>query len=219
MLRLLFSKTGNAVWISHLDVMRLFQRAFKRSGLLLKHTQGFNPRPSVSIALPLSVGVESDCELLDFELDHQELPCDQIMERLNQSLVDGVRVLAVYSDFKKLKELEFLKCRLRLEYDNTISEEDIEEIRNLFKRDALVLDKKGKNGIIQQDIIPMIRRLDLKVVDEHTLLMEAVICCQNPALNPAQLGAAVDKYLPHLMPDYIKYRRVELYDHDGDIFR
>ena len=50
--RLLFEKTGSAVWISHLDLMRLFQRAFKRADLPLKHTQGFNPRPSVSIALP-----------------------------------------------------------------------------------------------------------------------------------------------------------------------
>ena len=53
--RLLFEKKGSAVWISHLDLMRLFQRAFKRADLPLKHTQGFNPRPSVSIALPLSV--------------------------------------------------------------------------------------------------------------------------------------------------------------------
>ena len=56
--RALFEKTGNAVWMSHLDLMRLLQRAFKRAGLHLKHTQGFNPRPSVSIALPMSVGVE-----------------------------------------------------------------------------------------------------------------------------------------------------------------
>ena len=219
MLRLLFCKTGNAVWISHLDVMRLFQRAFKRSGLLLKHTQGFNPRPSVSVALPLSVGVESDCELLDFELDHQVLPCDQIMERLNQSLVDGIRVLAVYSDFKKLKELELLKCRLLLEYDRPVSVEGIEEIRNLFLQESLLLEKKGKNGVSQQDIIPLIRNLNIDCVDYYNLQMEAIICCQNPSLNPAQLGAAVCKYLPHLKPDFIKCRRVELYGRDGDIFR
>ena len=51
--RLQFEKTGSAVWMSHLDLMRLFQRAFKRADLPLKHTQGYNPRPSVSIALPL----------------------------------------------------------------------------------------------------------------------------------------------------------------------
>ena len=69
--RALFEKTGNAVWMSHLDLMRLFQRAFKRADLHLKHTQGFNPRPFVSIALPMSVGVESVCELLDFDLEGQ----------------------------------------------------------------------------------------------------------------------------------------------------
>ena len=67
--RALFEKKGNAVWISHLDLMRVFQRAFKRAGLPLTHTKGFNPRPSVSIALPMSVGIEIGCELLDFELE------------------------------------------------------------------------------------------------------------------------------------------------------
>ena len=61
--RLLFEKTGNGVWISHLDLMRLFQRVFKRAGLPLKHSQGYSPRPYVSVVLPLSVGVESVCEL------------------------------------------------------------------------------------------------------------------------------------------------------------
>ena len=93
--RILFEKKGNAVWISHLDLMRLFQRAFKRAGLPLTHTQGFNQRPSVSIALPLSVGVESVCELLDFELDGEDVACDEIRRRLNENLVEGIRVLAV----------------------------------------------------------------------------------------------------------------------------
>ena len=91
--RLLFEKTGNAIWISHLDLMRLFQRAFKRAGLPLTHTQGYNPRPSVSIALPLSVGVESVCELLDFDLDGADDSCEEMMQRLNPALVEGVRVL------------------------------------------------------------------------------------------------------------------------------
>ena len=57
--RLLFSKTGRAKYISHLDLMRTFQRAFFRSGIQIRHTEGFNPHPFVSIALPLSVGYSS----------------------------------------------------------------------------------------------------------------------------------------------------------------
>ncbi len=67
--RLLFSKTGRAKYISHLDLMRTFQRAFARAGISIKHTEGFNPHPFVSIALPLSVGYSSQCEILEFEPD------------------------------------------------------------------------------------------------------------------------------------------------------
>ena len=63
--RLLFEKTGDAVYLSHLDLMRIFQRAFRRADILIWHSQGFSPRAYVSIALPLSVGVESRCEILD----------------------------------------------------------------------------------------------------------------------------------------------------------
>ena len=96
--RALFEKTGNAMYISHLDLMRVFQRAFKRAGLLLTHTQGFSPRPSVSIALPMSVGVESHCELLDFDLEDFPVTCEEICEKLNGALVDGVRVLRAYEN-------------------------------------------------------------------------------------------------------------------------
>ena len=96
--RALFEKTGTAVYISHLDLMRLFQRAFKRAGLPLTHTKGFNPRPSVSIALPLSLGVSSRCELLDFDLEGEKIPNEEILEKLNQSLVAGVKVLQVYDN-------------------------------------------------------------------------------------------------------------------------
>ena len=118
--RALFEKTANAVWISHLDLMRLFQRAFKRAGLPLTHTQGFNPRPSVSIALPLSVGIESRCELLDFELEGEKVPGEEILRRLNENLVDGIRILEVYDDFSKIKNLAYLDCVLTLEYDSGI---------------------------------------------------------------------------------------------------
>ena len=107
--RLLFEKTGNAVWISHLDLMRLFQRAFKRAGLPLTHTQGYNPRPSVSIALPLSVGVESGCELLDFDLDHGNVPVVDITDRLNAVLIDGVKVVQVYETGRKIRDLALLR--------------------------------------------------------------------------------------------------------------
>lgn len=216
--RLLFEKTGNAVWISHLDLMRVFQRAFKRAGLSLTHTHGFNPRPSVSIALPLSVGVESHCELLDFELS-EDHTSDQICDRLNRALIEGVRVLQVYDTGRKLRELTFLRCHVSLYYDNGIPEGAVQALRSLFSADSLIVEKKTKSGLQEQDIIPMIRSMSVYSAAEKEISIDAVVCCQNPTLNPMQLIAAVDRYLPDMKPDGCKYSRAELYDAQENIFR
>ena len=217
--RALFEKTGNAIFISHLDLMRLFQRAFKRAGLHLTHTQGFNPRPSVSIALPLSVGVESGCELLDFDLDGDNLSCEEICARLNGALVEGVKVLKVYEDGLKIKHLSYLSCVVTLEYDAGIPEGAQQQIEGLFSREEVLVEKKSKNGTSDQNIIPMIKSLRVEAQDTNTLALHALVCCQNPSLNPMQLSAAVVKYLPELVPDFVKCRRVEVYDANETVFR
>lgn len=216
--RLLFLKEGNAVWISHLDLMRLFQRAFKRAGLKLTHTQGFNQRPSVSIALPLSVGIESRCELLDFDLE-EEVCEEDILSRLNQSLIDGVRVLAVYPEGKKLKHLAYMDCELTLEYDYGVSDDCVSKLQGLFAGDSLIVDKKGKNGIVSQDIIPMIQSIVFARSDKTTITVNTGICCLNPTLNPMQICAAIEKYLPDCSPIFVKYKRIEIYDTEHNIFR
>ena len=217
--RALFEKSGNAVFISHLDLMRLFQRAFKRAGLPLTHTQGYSPRPSVSIALPLSVGIESHCELLDFDLTDCDVPCSEMVTRLNEVLVDGVRIIDIYEQGSKIKNLAYLDCEVYLEYDAGIPATAKEEIENLFAQTSLTVEKSGKNGITTQDIIPMIRNFAVAVEDENTLCLRARICCQNPSLNPNQMAAAICTYLPQLKPDFVSCKRMELYDHDDKIFR
>lgn len=219
MLRALFEKSGNAVYISHLDLMRLFQRAFQRAGLHLKHTQGFNPRPSVSIALPLSVGVDSRCELLDFELEGNVPPLGEICDRLNNALVEGVTVRCVYEGGRKIRDLSLLSVLLTMEYDGGIGEEGRAEIESLFRRESLPVEKKGKNGITEQDIIPMLKRLHVSLRDGNTIAIQAVVCCQNPTLNPMQLVAAVERYLPQYKPDFAKCTRLEIFDAGEKIFR
>lgn len=216
--RALFEKTGNARYISHLDLMRVFQRAFKRAGLPLTHTQGFNPRPSVSIALPLSLGVESACELLDFDLEHPA-DCGEIREKLNTTLIDGVSIREVYEQGQKLKNLALLQSRLVLEYDSPISDDAVEQLQNLFSQRELVVEKKGKNGITRQDIIPMLRRLSVTKLSDGEVELSALHSCQNPSLNPMQLAAAITKYLPELTSDYVRCFREEIFDINETIFR
>ena len=218
--RILFEKKGNAVWISHLDLMRLFQRAFKRAGLPLTHTQGFNPRPSVSIALPLSVGVESCCELLDFDLDGDKVANRIVRGKLNDYLLPGIRVIKVYDNGQKIKNLALLDTIVTMEYDAGVPADAVSRLTAFFAREEILVEKKTKtNGIQDQNIIPMIKSLEVVQADEHTIQLKARVCCQNPTLNPMQLHGAVVRHLPELAPSFAKCERLELYDNDGNIFR
>ncbi len=218
--RILFEKKGNAVWISHLDLMRLFQRAFKRAGLPLTHTQGFNPRPSVSIALPLSVGIESSCELLDFDLDGDKVANRIVRGKLNDFLVPGIRVIKVYDNMQKIKHLALLDTVVTLEYDKGVPENAAAQLEALFAKEQVFVEKKTKsNGIQDQNIIPMIKSMEVVQTDGNTVQLKARVCCQNPTLNPMLLAAAVNRHLPELKPDFAKCERIEIYDNEGNIFR
>lgn len=219
MARLLFEKLGNAAWISHLDLMRLFQRAFKRAGLPLTHTQGYNPRPSVSIALPLSVGIQSQCELLDFDLEGEPIANAIIKDKLNAVLVDGIRVLDVYNDGRKLRDLSLLRSVITLEYDAGIPQNAESIIHELFLRESLVVMKRSKNGIQEQNIIPMIRNFVINRIGECELQIHVLACCQNPTLNPAQIVAAIHAYAPEAAPSFAWIRRDEIYDAQETVFR
>ena len=218
MRRILFEKTGNAVFISHLDLMRLFQRAFKRGGLNLKHTQGFSPRAMVSIALPLSVGVASCCEILDFELvGQEELSFAEIRDRLNATMPSGIRVLDAYDSPRKPKDLTHLDIAIGLEYDNGVPEGTADAIRELFRRDSVIVTKRGKNGPVDQDIIPMIFNLEVTEISGRELELTARVCAQNPSLNPQQMVTAIEAHVG--APDFARISRREAIAADGTIFR
>ena len=115
--RLLFEKTGDAVYLSHLDLMRVFQRAFKRADIMIWHSQGFSPRAYVSIALPLPVGSESVCEILDFEIQDGSVDLAKLPALLNRTMPAGIRVLEAYESGVMIKHLSRLRAQITLEYD------------------------------------------------------------------------------------------------------
>ena len=218
--RLLFQKQGDAIYISHLDLMRLFQRAFKRGGLNLKHTQGFSPRAMVSIALPLSLGSGSLCEILDFELvGQEELTCEEIKAKLNRALPGGVRVRECYESDRKIKHLTHLDVAIFLEYDNGIPAGAPDAIAELLSRESLIVTKRGKNGPTEQDIIPMMSGLQMVRDNDWMLRINVRICAQNPSLNPQQIITAIENELSEYKPDFAFYHRLEVIADDGTIFR
>ncbi len=89
--RLRFTEHGKVRWISHRDVARAFERAFRIVGLPLAFTQGFSPRPKVSFGLALSVGHESDAEYLDVELA-EVVDLVPLVDALSDALPEGIDV-------------------------------------------------------------------------------------------------------------------------------
>lgn len=219
MQRLLFEKTGDAVYLSHLDLMRLFQRAFLRAGVMVWHTQGFSPRAYVSIALPLSVGVESRCELLDFSVEDGTVDITTLPERLNATMPDGVRVLRAYESDRKIKYLAQLSAEITLEYDEGVPQNAQKEIAALFSRPELRIAKRTKRGEAKVDIKQNLYKLELVSHDPKELTLRCTVSAQNPGLNPQLLVTAIETYLPDLKPDFARIRRTEIYEADGTLFR
>ncbi len=216
-LRLLFSKEGKAVYISHLDLMRTMQRAFKRAGCALKHSEGFNPHPILSILLPLSVGMQSVCELMDFQLTADE-DLTSMPEKLTAAMPEGIRVLEAYPEGRKVKELKWLRVSGALEYDAA----DLQTVRNglqeFFARESIVIRKKTKRGEGESDIAPAIRSIGFQA-EERCIALSAVISAQEPTLNPELLVSALSQLAPQLAPDFAEFTRLEVYDAAMKVFR
>lgn len=89
--RIKFSKCGSMRFIGHLDVMRYFQKAFRRAGIPISYSQGFSPHQLMSFASPLGIGLSSDAEYMDLTLDHCEDP-EQMLSGMNAQMNEEIRV-------------------------------------------------------------------------------------------------------------------------------
>ena len=152
--RIFFSKRGRAVYISHLDLYRVFQRAVKRCKLPVWETQGFNPHIYITFALPLALGTEGVCESLDTKLT-EELSFEEIRDRLNSALPRDIRIL--YADEPKIKPTEIAESEYEVNIDC-----DFEKLNAFFLQEQIITEKKTKKGISEIDLKPHIRLLELK---------------------------------------------------------
>lgn len=216
-LRLRFEKSERAIYISHLDLMRTIQRAFLRAELPLKYSEGFNPHAQISILLPLSLGMSSVCELMDFRLT-EDIDVNEIVNRLNPVLPEGVRAIEIGSAERKSRELKWLKITGRFEYDTLSTAQAVPLLRDFFSRESIVIQKKTKRGMGESDIAPAISSLEL-TAGENTVCIEAIISAQEPTLNPDNLVNALKQLMPELAPNFAQFHREEVYDAEMKVFR
>ena len=216
-LRLRFEKTGRAVYISHLDLMHTMQRVFSRAGVELKYSEGFNQHPQISIALPLSVGTASFCELMDFKLK-EDADLASLPEKLTAVMPEGLRVTECYEPETKTAALKYLEIEGRFEYDTRPLGAMCDRLRELYSRDSIGSTTQSTRGLGGRGLRPAIREISFEVGTDSVKL-HAVISAQEPTLNPALLADALRQLSPELAPDFEAFTRLETYTEELQIFR
>jgi radical SAM-linked protein len=159
--RIRFTREEEMKYISHLDVMRLWQRAFLRAGVDLAYSEGFNPRPKMSLAAPLALGVTSEAELMDITLSRWTSP-PAFRAAMERQLPRGVRIREVLAVAPTLPSLQ---SQVRLaEYTVTVAtgktpEEVQAAIDGLLAKDTLPWEHKRDTGPRRYDLRTLINDL------------------------------------------------------------
>lgn len=175
-----FSKNGYAKYTSHLDLLRFFKRAFRKSGIQLRYSQGFNPHPKLGFAQPLSLGYSSCCELLEFETD-KKYETEEIYELLKNEMPDGLDLQWCKGIDGEIKSLA-ASCE-SAEYSVTIpyvlSESELKKyIDGYLAQEEITAMKRQKKDkkMVAVDIKRMIRKLEGKAY-EHGIKLSMLLDC------------------------------------------
>lgn len=165
--RAVFKKTGRAIYISHLDLMRVMQRTFKRAKLPVWFTKGYNPHIYLMFALPLSLGVSSECELMDFRIDISAGAPDyeNIKNRLNQVLPTGLEIVKLYEP--KTKHTEIGACEYEVNIYSSKSPQEILKLYDeFFAQDGIYIEKRCKINM-RKTIVTIDIKPDIMLLDKH----------------------------------------------------
>ncbi len=154
-LRVKFKKLGRLQYISHLDLVRTVMKVLVRSGLPLKYTEGFNPKPKLSFAAPLPTGAESVCEFMDIRLS-EYIDTDKALAMLNANLTDELLATEAYYPERKFTDLAYLSYRIVVNTEGK-SETLANRINEYLESDGLYILKKTKSGEREVDIKPQIK--------------------------------------------------------------
>ncbi|AVQ26534.1 MULTISPECIES: TIGR03936 family radical SAM-associated protein [Fusobacterium] len=174
--RVYFDKFGEMKFISHLDLLRFFDRLLKKSQIPVKYSQGFHPRPKMSFGSPVSLGTEAYDELMDFELE-TPMSNEEVFKRLNSSNVVGFRVNKVEEVPRKSSIMEEYTVMI---YEIEGSEEDISKLEELLNRDEIVEVKEKKGKIATRDLKVRIKSFKR---DNNKITMEIINTSPNSYLE------------------------------------
>ncbi|MBP0989706.1 MAG: TIGR03960 family B12-binding radical SAM protein [Oscillospiraceae bacterium] len=212
--RAVFRKEGDAKYISHLDLNRCFQRAIKRSGIPVWYTEGFNPHIYLMFSLPLSLGYESEYETVDFRIT-EKMDYEELKERLNGSLPEGIRIVSVARPVKKASEIASALYSVSIYCDDT--EKVKAQLYQFIESPEIPVVKKGKGG---EKTVDIKKYMEMKTVncDSETVNFEIVLSAGTE--QNINVGLFTDAFLKTcgVTAKSVSVKRKKIYDSEGNLF-
>ncbi len=201
-----FTKDGYAKYTSHLDLLRFFKRAFRKSGIALSYSQGFNPHPKLGFAQPLSLGYSSSCELLEFTTD-VPYETEKVYEMLKDMMPDGLNILwcrELDDDIKSLAGIaDYAVYDVIIPFE--VTEEKLEELKKgyLEQEEILAMKKQKKDKkLVSVDIKHMIRNFEATACDDEIKLELLLDCGSISNCSPELVIASFCEYAKIDVPRY-----------------
>lgn len=229
-IRVRFTKTGYLKYLSHLDLVRLFIRAFSRANIPIKFSEGFNPHPKFSIGNPLPLGTESLSEYMDVELTEYMDP-KEFIQKLNPILPKDIQIIKAQEDSSKASLSSIIKwseyeIRLIVEDDDRRNsfQNRLDEWKELESIEIWKKRKKGKKRVeAQVDILPLIGKIVYKEIDEDSfIILECLLKSgESGNLKPIELIKALDGVLGlGIDLDLVIIKRLEVFsEEDGKMVK
>lgn len=211
-IRVKFSKQGVLKYIGHLDLMRYFQKAFRRTDIDVLYSKGFNPHMIMSFAQPLGVGLESFGEYFDVEVSDNE-DVTTMVSKLNEQMAEGIEVIKVIKlpDNIGNAMASVMAADYELRFDSA-SPLDDEFLAAYNNAPEVIFTKKTKSG--EKDINIKDFIYDIKIMDNNVLFIKTD-ASSSGNLKPQNALEAILKLLGKNIEDYpFHIFRLDMYMHD-----
>lgn len=223
-IRAKYTKLGYLKYLSHLDLVRLFNRSFTRSNMPVKYSEGFNPHPKLSLGNPLPLGIESVCEYFDLELIEPISP-QEFKNKLNEILPTGIEIVESYGIDEMTPSISSTMCKSEYEIlvDTLNSGDEIDyylEINELLGLKNIDIEKKKKKGKSKittiVNIKPFIFKLSVENICGNTIRLNTIVMTgEQGNVKPIELLEAINKNTKiRLDLDSFEAKKIETYSQE-----
>lgn len=193
--RIWFKKMGMSRYVSHLDLMRAMTRTVRRAKLPLWYTEGFNPHPYMTFALPLSLGMESLCESMDVRIEG-DITNEGIFDLLKGAMPPGIELTAVTDPVHDPKVIALGEFDILFDADKN-AEALAKVIKDMLSQDILIVQKLGKKGrhkvLKDIDLMEHIKEYSVGVMGERVKLSVTLPAGSTTNINPSLLADEIVK--------------------------